>query len=306
MTYYQGYLTALITPFANGKVDFASFETFVRFQIEQGIHGLVPCGTTGESPTLSSDEIKSLIEIAIRVRNNFERRIPIVAGTGSNDTARTIELTKIAEQYGADAALIVTPYYNKPTQEGLYQHYKAIHDQTNIPIILYNVPSRTAVDMSIETVIRLAELPRIVGLKDAVSDLTRVQKIRGAVKSNFSLLCGEDSLTADYLKQGGNGCISVTSNVAPGMCAELYNSWVRGDVVTFETIAKTLSPLHKNLFVETSPAPVKYACSRLEFCRDEMRLPMLPATDRAREIIDQSLGDLGLLETSISSKTAAR
>ena len=296
MQSFSGYLTALITPFANGKVDFAAFEKFVAWQCEQNIHGLVPCGTTGESPTLSFSETEELIKRTIATRNGSSKKIPVIAGTGSNDTARTVETTKLAEQLGADAALIVTPYYNKPTQDGLYAHYKFIHDQTNIPIILYNVPGRTAVDMSLDTIIRLSALPRIVGLKDAVSDLSRVTLLKRSIKNSFALLCGEDGLAAGYLAQGGHGCISVTSNIAPALCAALYEAWLKNDKEQFETIQSWLAPLHKNLFIETSPAPVKYAASVLGFGSDEMRLPLLPATQTTRTIIDSLLNDLQMLE----------
>lgn len=289
MQSFSGYLTALITPFASGKVDFVSFEKFVAWQCAQNIHGLVPCGTTGESPTLSTDETEQLIRLCINTRNASGKKIPVIAGTGSNDTLRAIELTKIAETVGADAALIVTPYYNKPTQDGLYAHYKMIHDETNIPIILYNVPGRTAVDMSLDTIIRLSELPRIVGLKDAVNDLSRVTILKNAVKSNFSLLCGEDGLAAGYLAQGGNGCISVTSNVMPSLCAALYNAWINNDKDSFQSLQNLLAPLHKALFVETSPAPVKYAVSSLGFGTHEMRLPLLPATTATSTMLDEIL-----------------
>lgn len=300
---FKGYITALITPFANGKVDFASFEQFVTRQINEGIHGLVPCGTTGESPTLSADEMAELFRTTIRVRNALHSSIPVIAGTGSNNTHHAIELTKIAEQCGADAALIVTPYYNKPTQDGLYHHYKAIHDATNIPIILYNVPGRTAVELSIETVVRLAELPRIIGIKDATSDLSRATLLRAALGNKFALLSGEDGLAAGYLAQGGDGCISVTSNVAPSLCAKLYQAWIENNQTEFQSIQEKLAPLHKSLFIESSPAPAKYACAALGLCKDELRLPLLSATPNTRHVMDKVLADLNLTSaTPINQK----
>ncbi len=294
MSLYKGYITALITPFADGKVDLKAFEGFVNWQIEQGIHGLVPCGTTGEGPTLTPAEMGDLFRATVSVRNacKTDRQIPVIAGTGSNDTGYTIECTKIAEKAGADSALIVTPYYNRPTQEGVYQHFKAIHDATSMPIILYNVPSRTNVDLTVETTLRLAELPRIIGLKDATGETTRLKPIQNNVKDDFALLCGDDYAATDYMKQGGNGCISVTSNVLPAECVALYNALAINNSARIDSLLSILNPWHKGLFVESSPTPVKYACHRLGLCRDDMRLPLIPATADTRAHIDMLLNNL--------------
>ena len=303
MSLYKGYITALITPFAKGKVDFSAFEKFVAWQIEQGIHGLVPCGTTGEGPTLTPTEMGDIFRATKSVRDSVktDRFVPVIAGTGSNDTGYTIECTKIAEEAGADAALIVTPYYNRPTQEGTYQHFKAIHDATSLPIILYNVPGRTNVDLSVETTLRLAELPRIVGLKDATGETKRVEPIRSRVKDNFALLCGDDYAAAEYMKLGGDGCISVTSNVLPAECVALYSALMNNDMASVEALLSILNPWHKGLFIESSPTPVKYACHRLGFSGDDMRLPLIPATDATRAHIDGLLGDLANQQTPAAS-----
>jgi 4-hydroxy-tetrahydrodipicolinate synthase len=294
MSLYKGYITALITPFANGKVDLQAFETFVNWQIENGISGLVPCGTTGEGPTLTPAEMGDLFRATVSVRDGHktDRYVPVIAGTGSNDTGYTIECTKIAEAAGADSALIVTPYYNRPTQEGVYQHFKAIHDATNLPIILYNVPGRTNVDLSVETTLRLAELPRIIGLKDATGEITRVKPIQDKVKDDFVLLCGDDYAAASYMKEGGHGCISVTSNVLPAECMALYKAIMANDDVTTDMLLSILNPWNKGLFIESSPTPVKYACHRLGFGRDDMRLPLIPATTETRVHIDELLKNL--------------
>lgn len=294
MSLYKGYITALITPFADSKVDFASLEKFVTWQIEQGIHGLVPCGTTGEGPTLTPAEMGDIFRTTIAARNSCktDRYIPVIAGTGSNDTGYTIECTKIAEAAGSDSALIVTPYYNRPTQEGVYQHFKAIHDSTSLPIILYNVPSRTNVDMTLDTILRLAELPRIIGLKDATGDLSRYAPMRARVKPDFALLCGDDYAGTDYMKMGGDGCISVTSNVLPAECVAIYDAITNQDEDSIAQLLSILNPWHKGLFVESSPTPVKYACHRLGFCRDDMRLPLVPATNETRAHIDELFHNL--------------
>ncbi|MEA1676264.1 4-hydroxy-tetrahydrodipicolinate synthase [Nitrospirillum sp. BR 11163] len=287
-----GSLVALITPFTDGKVDERAFQALVDWQVKEGTHGLVPCGTTGKSPTLSHEEHRRLVELCVEVAN---RRVPVVAGTGSNSTAEAISLTKHAKAVGADAALVVTPYYNKPTQEGLYQHFKAIHDAADLPIIIYNIPGRSVIDMSIATMARLAALPNIVGVKDATADLVRPLRTRVEIGADFIQLSGEDATATAFLAQGGVGCISVTANVAPRLCAEMQNAWVRGDLVEMARIRDLLMPLHHAMFVETSPAPVKYAASLLGLCRPELRLPLVETTPATQELVRAALVGAGLL-----------
>ncbi len=289
---FRGSIPAIITPFLNGDVDFKAFADMVDWQVESGSHGIVPCGTTGESPVLEDDEYKAIIDMTVaRVKG----RIPVIAGTGSNSTRKTIKMTQLAKSCGADAALIVVPYYNKPTQDGLYAHFKAIHDSTDLPIVLYNVPGRCVAELAIETVLRLAELPRIVGLKDATSDTSRTTHIKSAVKKGFSILSGEDALAGAFLAQGADGCISVTANIAPAECSRFQDAWVSGDRESFSSLQSRLMPLHKALFVETSPAPVKYAASVLGLCSDEVRLPLVPASAKAREAVDTAMQQSGLI-----------
>ncbi|TWB22068.1 dihydrodipicolinate synthase [Nitrospirillum amazonense] len=287
-----GSLVALITPFADGKVDERAFQALVDWQVKEGTHGLVPCGTTGESPTLSHEEHRRLVELCVEVA---DRRVPVVAGTGSNSTAEAISLTRHAKAVGADAALVVTPYYNKPTQEGLYQHFKAIHDAADLPIIIYNIPGRSVIDMSIATMARLAALPNIVGVKDATADLVRPLRTRVELGADFIQLSGEDATATAFLAQGGVGCISVTANVAPRLCAEMQNAWVRGDLAEMARIRDLLMPLHHAMFVETSPAPVKYAASLLGLCRPELRLPLVETTPATQELVRAALVHAGLL-----------
>ncbi len=287
---YKGSITALITPFKNGEIDWKAFDHFVEWQIEQGTHGVVPCGTTGESPTLSHDEHKKIIKRCVEI---VAKRIPVIAGSGSNSTAEAIELTTEAMEAGADATLVVTPYYNKPTQEGLYAHYKVLND-IGIPVIIYNIPGRSVVDMSNQTVARLAQLPNIIGIKDATADLARPLELRHLVGDDFCQLSGEDATATGFLAQGGHGCISVASNVAPALCAQQHEAWQKGDIKTMEQCRDTLAPLHKALFVESSPAPVKYAASQLGLCTDEVRLPLMTATANCRAVIDHALDFAGL------------
>ncbi|MBB6250202.1 4-hydroxy-tetrahydrodipicolinate synthase [Nitrospirillum iridis] len=287
-----GSLVALITPFSDGKVDERAFQALVDWQIKEGTHGLVPCGTTGESPTLSHEEHRRLVELCVEVA---DRRVPVVAGTGSNSTAEAISLTKHAKAVGADAALVVTPYYNKPTQEGLYQHFKAIHDAADLPIIIYNIPGRSVIDMSVATMARLAALPNIVGVKDATADLARPLRTRVEIGADFIQLSGEDATATGFLAQGGVGCISVTANVAPRLCAEMHNAWNRGDMVEMARIRDLLMPLHHAMFVETSPAPVKYAAHLLGLCRPELRLPLVETTPATQEMVRAALVHTGLL-----------
>ncbi len=290
---FQGSIVALITPFtAEGGIDEPAFQSFVDWQIGQGTHGVVPCGTTGESPTLSHDEHRRVVDLCIEVAKG---RVPVIAGAGSNSTAEAIELTRHAAQAGADAALVVTPYYNKPTQEGLYQHYRAIHDAVDIPIIIYNIPGRCVIDMTVETMARLARLPNIVGVKDATNDLARPLRVRVEIGPEFCQLSGEDATATAFLAQGGRGCISVTGNVAPRLCAEQQDAWARGDLAAMAAIRDRLAPLHRALFTETSPAPVKYAASLLGKAGPKVRLPLVEASEPARQTVREAMAGAGLL-----------
>jgi len=289
---FKGSFTALLTPFANGTVDDKAFQNFVEWQIDQGSNGLVPCGTTGESPTLSHEEDMRVTALCVEVAKG---RVPVVAGTGSNSTDEAIELTRHAKQVGADAALIVTPYYNKPTQEGLYQHYKAIHDAVELPIVIYNIPGRCVVDMSVETMARLAKLNNIVGVKDATADLARPAKTRLAIDADFSQLTGEDASVVPFLAQGGHGCISVTANLAPKLCAELHEAWQKGEVHRVQTINDRLMPLHEALFIESSPAPVKFGASLLGKCANSVRLPLVPVTKQTETRVREAMAHAGLI-----------
>ena len=288
----KGSLVALITPFRNGAVDQTAFQEFVAWQLGQGTHGLVPCGTTGESPTLEEEEHRRLIAMCVEVAAG---KVPVVAGTGSNSTEHTIALTQQAKTAGADAALIVCPYYNKPTQEGLYQHFKAVNDAVELPIVIYNIPGRSAVDMSNATMARLAKLPNIIGVKDATNDLSRPLKMRVEIGADFCLLSGEDATAVAYLAQGGQGCISVTANVAPRLCADLHEAWQRGDVATVRRINERLMPLHEALFAETSPAPVKYAVSLLGRATAELRQPLWPITPETQKKLEGAMRSAGIL-----------
>jgi 4-hydroxy-tetrahydrodipicolinate synthase len=290
---FKGSITALITPFRNGKLDEAALARFVDWQIVEGTHGLVPVGTTGESPTLDFDEHKRVIEITV---DAAKKRVPVIAGTGSNSTDEAIELSRYAETAGADGVLIVTPYYNKPTQEGLYQHFKAINDAINIPIIIYNIPGRSIVDMSVATMARCAELKNIAGVKDATANLARPSQQRAACGEDFCQLSGEDATALGFMAHGGRGCISVASNVAPRLCAEFQNACLAGDYKKALALQDRLMPLHDVLFIETNPGPVKYAVSRLGLCTPEMRLPMVPISDASKKAIDAVMNQLGLLD----------
>ena len=290
---FKGSITALITPFRNGKVDEAAFTRFIDWQINEGTHGLVPVGTTGESPTLDHDEHKRVIELAVEAA---KKRVPVIAGTGSNSTDEAVELSQYAEEVGADAVLVVTPYYNKPSQEGLYQHFKAINDAINIPIIIYNIPSRSIVDMSVATMARCFELKNIVGVKDATANLARPSQTRAALGPEFCQLSGEDGTALGFMAHGGAGCISVASNVAPRLCSEFQNACMAGDFKKALALQDRLMPLHEVLFIETNPAPVKYAVSRLGFGTSDMRLPMVPVSEASRKAIDAVLLDLGLID----------
>jgi 4-hydroxy-tetrahydrodipicolinate synthase len=283
---FKGSLTALITPFDNGALDEDAFCKLVEFQIRSGTHGLVPVGTTGESPTLSHDEHARVVELCVK---QTAGRIPVIAGAGSNSTAEAIEMAKHAQSVGANGVLVVTPYYNKPTQEGLYQHYRAINNAIDLPIIIYNIPPRSVIDMSVATMTRLHELSNIAGVKDATANLARVSQQRAAMGPSFVQLSGEDATALGFMAHGGHGCISVTANVAPRLCAEFQNACLAGDYARALQIQDRLMPLHDALFVETSPAPVKYAAERLGLCRSEVRLPMVPASESARRVVDEAL-----------------
>ncbi|MFQ5939221.1 MAG: 4-hydroxy-tetrahydrodipicolinate synthase [Alphaproteobacteria bacterium] len=289
---FRGSLVALITPFRNGSVDEKAFQSFVDWQLNQGTHGVLSCGTTGESPALSDEEQMRVNELCLEV---VRGRVPVMAGTGSNSTEHAISLTRDAKKAGADAALVVTPYYNKPTQEGLYQHFKAIHDAADIPIMIYNIPGRCVVDMTVETMARLAKLPNIVGVKDSSNDPTRPLKTRLAIGPDFCQLSGEDAAVLSLLAQGGHGCMSVTANVAPRHCADMHNAWMAGDHGKTLALQERLMPLHEALFAETSPAPVKYAASLLGLCTSEVRLPLVEPTPATKQKIDGAMRSAGIL-----------
>lgn len=290
---FHGSITACITPFKKGKVDKQAFKRIIEWQIAEGTHGIVPCGTTGESPTLNHDEHNEVIELCVKY---VKGRIPVIAGTGSNSTSEAIMMTKHAEKAGADSALIMTPYYNKPTQEGVFQHFKAIHNATKIPIILYNIPGRSVVDMKDETILRMAEMKRIVGIKDATGDLSRPVRLKKlGVKKDFILLSGDDETAVEFNKLGGVGAISVTSNIAPKLCSQMQEATLKGDFKKAEAIQKKLMPLHKAMFVETSPGPVKYAAGLMDLCSDEMRLPLVLPSKENKEKIKSTLKTLGLV-----------
>ena len=289
---FTGSIPALITPFKNEEVDFEAFQKIINWSIDQGSHGFVPCGTTGESPTLSHQEHKNVIEECIRV---VDKRVPVIAGTGSNNTLEAIEFTKHAENSGASAALIVTPYYNKPSQKGLYDHFKKISDSTKLPIIIYNIPPRSVIDMSIETMTELSNLNNIIGVKDATLDLFRPLLTQKYIKKPFCYLSGEDGTAVAYLAQGGHGCISVTANIAPKLCSQMHNSWMQKNYNEVFKINLKLAKLHHALFVESSPGPVKYAAELLGLCSSNTRLPLTIIKDSTKKIVLQSMKEAGLL-----------
>jgi len=290
---FKGSFTALVTPFRDGRVDEKAFQDFVAWQIAEGSDGVVPVGTTGESPTLTHAEHTRVVELAVEAAAG---RVPVIAGTGSNNTQEALEYTRHAKTAGADAALIVTPYYNKPTQEGLYQHFKVLADAVDIPILIYNIPGRSVIDMTVDTMARLArDCPNIVGVKDATNDLVRPLKTRLAIGPDFCQVSGEDATVVSFLAQGGVGCISVTANVAPRLCARLHAAWQAGDLATVVALRDRLMPIHTALFVETSPGPVKYACSLLGKCTPELRLPLVEPTERTREQVRAAMVAAGVL-----------
>ncbi len=290
---FKGSFTALVTPFKSGKVDEATFERFVDWQVAQGSNGLVPVGTTGESPTLSHDEHKRVVEICIAVAN---KRVPVIAGAGSNSTAEAIELTQFAKKAGADAVLHSTGYYNKPTQEGLYLHFKAISDAVDLPIIVYNVPGRAVVDIQAPTMARIASLKNVAGIKDATGNVARMSQHRQLITKPFVYLTGEDAVALGFNAHGGAGIISVTANVAPALCAAFQAACRNGDFAKALKLHDQLMPLHDALFAETNPAPVKYATSRLGFGSAECRLPLAPVTETTRKLVDAAMVSAGVVQ----------
>ena len=292
---FKGSNVALITPFKNNKLDVDNYIELIHFHIKNGTNGLVPAGTTGESPTLTHEEHEKVIELCIK---EAKGKIPVIAGTGSNSTAEAISLTKHAEKVGANGALIVTPYYNKPTQEGLYQHYKAINDNCGIPIIIYNIPSRSVIDMTVETMTRLFELKNIIGVKDATGNLDRVNQQKEKMGNDFIQLTGEDGNVLEFNKRGGVGCISVTANIAPKLCSDFQKfsfSKNNNELKEAERINELLQPVHKSLFIESNPSPVKYAAKLLNLCSDDVRLPLVKVTNSTKEAIKEALQSAKLI-----------
>ena len=289
---FKGSIPALITPFKNNKVDYDSLYKIIEWSLKEGSHGFVPCGTTGESPTLSHEEHKKIVEETIKV---VDGRVPVIAGTGSNSTDEAIDFTVDAERCGANAALVVTPYYNKPNQEGLFLHYSSIAEASKIPIIIYNIPGRSIIDMTVDTMKKLSEIRNIVGVKDATNDLMRPLLTMKKIKKDFSFLSGEDGTSVAFLAQGGHGCISVTANVAPKICANIQNAWQENKIDTVKELNLKLVDLHKALFIESSPGPVKFAASLLGLCNEDVRLPLAPIQKSSKEIIKKAMVEIGLI-----------
>ena len=293
---FKGSIVALITPFKDSNLDEESFVSIIHYHLKNGTNGLVPGGTTGESPTISHDEHRKIIEICVKESNG---KIPIIPGTGSNSTDEAISLTKFAEKAGADAVLVVTPYYNKPTQEGLYQHYKAINDNCGIPIIIYNIPPRSVVDMSVDTMARLFELKNIIGVKDATANLDRVTQQKNKMGDKFVQLSGEDGTALEFNLGGGNGCISVTANIAPKLCSEFQEASLAKNnnnlISKAKQINEKLLPLHNSLFIESNPSGVKYGASLLGLCSEEVRLPLVKTTAPTKKIVKSAMSRAGLL-----------
>jgi 4-hydroxy-tetrahydrodipicolinate synthase len=289
----RGSITALITPFADGALDEKAFSALIDWQIAEGTHGLVPVGTTGEVPTVTHEEHRRVIEVCVKTANH---RVPVIAGAGANSTAEAVALTRYAETIGADAVLSVVPYYNKPTQEGMFRHFSAVAEATSLPIVLYSVPGRTVVDLTVETIVRLREAhDNIVAVKDATSDMGRASLQRLKLGSDFTLLSGEDMTALGFNAHGGTGCISVTANIAPRLCAQMQNACQQGNFARAIEVQDKLVLLHKNLFLEGNPGGVKYAASRLGLCRNELRLPLAPISSEAEAAIDAALAHAGLL-----------
>ena len=293
---FKGSIVALITPFKNNKLDEDCYISLINYHLKNDTAGLVPAGTTGESPTLSHEEHERVIELCVK---ESKGKIPVIAGTGSNSTEEAVSLTKYAEKVGANAALVVTPYYNKPTQEGLYQHFKSINDNCSIPIIIYNIPPRSVVDMSVDTMSRLFELKNIIGVKDATGDLNRVDQQRKKMGPDFIQLSGEDGTALDFNLRGGVGCISVTANVAQKLCSEFQESSLAKNnsnlLAKAKQINDKLMPLHKSLFIESSPSPVKYAASLLNLCSDDVRLPLVKITDETKKVVKSAMNHANLI-----------
>ncbi len=290
---FHGSFTALVTPMrADGGIDEDAFARLIDWQIAEGTQGIVPVGTTGESPTLSHAEHKRVVELAIAAARG---RVPVMAGAGSNSTAEAVSLAQHAKGAGADAVLVVTPYYNKPTQEGLFRHYTTIADAAEIPVFIYNIPGRSVIDMSVETMARLAAHKNIIGVKDATANLTRPQHTARACGADFIQLSGEDHTALSFLASGGHGCISVTSNIAPRLCAELHAAWAKGDLRTAMAIQTRLLPLHDAMFAESNPGPVKYAASLLGFGANAVRLPLAPVSDATAAKVKAAMVEVGLL-----------
>ena len=291
MLFHSSY-TALLTPFKDNKVDYSSYKELIDFQINNGTHGLVPVGTTGESPTLSHDEHKKLIEVCIEQSNG---RVPVIAGAGSNSTSEAVDFVKHACSAGADGLLVVTPYYNKPTQSGLLAHYNELIKHASKPIIIYDIPGRSVIQMTDETMAKLAQDQFIVGVKDATADLTRPTRLQNIIGDNFIQLSGEDGTALAYLAAGGHGCISVTANIAPNLLSRMHNAWKQGDIKTAQEINKKLMPLHDALFCETSPGPLKYAASLLGICSSDARLPIVEIEEDSKLKVKDALKKTGLI-----------
>ena len=287
---FKGSIAALITPFKDDRLDESNYIKLINYHLENGTHGLVPGGTTGESPTLSHEEHKKIINLSVK---ECKGKIPVIAGTGSNSTSEAVELSQFADKAGADGLLVVTPYYNKPTQEGLYQHYKKINDNVGVPIIIYNIPSRSVIDMSVETMARLFELKNIVGVKDATGDLSRAEQQHKTMGDKFIMLTGEDGNALEFNKKGGIGCISVTANVAAKLCSEMQNASLKKNNIEFqkraEEINSLLTPLNNSLFIESNPSPVKYAASLLKLSPDDVRLPLVKITEPTKQAVKKAL-----------------
>ena len=293
---FKGSNVALITPFKNDKLDIDSYINLIHFHIENGTNGLVPAGTTGESPTLNHSEHEKVIELCV---NESKGKLPVIAGTGSNSTEEAISLTKHAEKIGADGALIVTPYYNKPTQEGLYQHYKSINDNCGIPILIYNIPSRSVIDMSVDTMARLSELKNIIGVKDATGDLDRVDQTLKKIGKEFLQLTGNDDNALEFNNRGGEGAISVTANIVPKLCSDfqkLSKSFDKNDQEKAKKINAILQPIHDAMFIESNPSPVKYAAMKMGLCDDTVRLPLVNVTEKTKEAINKVLYSSNLIK----------
>ena len=293
---FKGSIVALVTPFKDSNLDEESFVSIIHYHLKNGTNGLVPGGTTGESPTISHDEHRKIIEICVKESSG---KIPVIAGTGSNSTDEAVALTKFSEKTGVDAALVVTPYYNKPTQEGLYQHYKAINDNCGIPIIIYNIPPRSVVDMSVDTMARLFELKNIIGVKDATANLDRVTQQKNKMGDEFVQLSGEDVTALEFNLRGGNGCISVTANIAPKLCSEFQEASLAKNnnnlISKAKQINEKLLPLHNSLFIESNPSGVKYGASLLGLCSEEVRLPLVKTTAPTKKIVKSAMSRAGLL-----------